>query len=69
MVYKSIDVIVVLGAGFERVRERIKGAKSVYELTKIKEGNPVIIFSGYDVRERDVRKLVEELRKRGIEQL
>jgi uncharacterized SAM-binding protein YcdF (DUF218 family) len=65
MVYKSIDVIVVLGAGFERVRERIKGAKSVYKLTKIKGGNPLIIFSGYDVREQDVRKLVEELEETG----
>lgn len=65
MVYKSIDVIVVLGADFERVLERIKGAKSVYELTEIKGGNPVIIFSGYDVRERDVRKLVEELEETG----
>jgi uncharacterized SAM-binding protein YcdF (DUF218 family) len=65
MVSENIDAIVVLGAGYERVYERIEGAKSVYKLMEIKGRNPLIIFSGYDVGEQDVQKLVEELKNSG----
>jgi uncharacterized SAM-binding protein YcdF (DUF218 family) len=65
MVSENIDAIVVLGAGYERAYKRIEGAKSVYIEKKIEGKDPLIIFSGYDVREQDVRKLVEELKNSG----